>query len=67
MIVSEVYSARSWAKETGKNSGKEQILNSVNLLIYIVLTLSRNRQNMGQYEHGTHGINGTYDASRQSC
>ena len=28
MIVSKGYSARSWAKETGKNSGKEQIFNS---------------------------------------
>jgi hypothetical protein len=27
MSVSEGYSARSWAKETGKNSGKEQIFN----------------------------------------
>jgi hypothetical protein len=34
MSVSEGYSARSWAKETGKNSGKEQILTNVNLLIY---------------------------------
>ena len=34
MIVSAVYSARSWAKEAGENFGKEQILTRVNLLIY---------------------------------